>query len=193
MASNDLYAALTSVTQQGQPGATGFMQNLLNAGTSARSRRSALMEQTLASMSARGLSPTGGSSGGGGGGGYSPSGNPRGQGLTTILAPNGQRVTVAGNYASKFQGLLQDLWNAGYHFKSVGGYNYRNIAGTNTLSKHATGEAIDIDPGANPVSYGGMKTYFDINRIMPIIKKYGLDWGGLWSGKKDPMHFSTGG
>lgn len=189
MAANDLYAALTGVSQPRQ-GVTDVMANILSSGEAARSRRSAMLSQALAGMRSAG---TGGGGSSGGGGGYSPSGNPRGAGLTTILAPNGQHVTVAGNYASKFQGLLQDLWNAGYHFKSVGGYNYRNIAGTNTLSKHATGEAIDIDPGANPVSYGGMKTYFDINRIMPIIRKYGLDWGGLWSGKKDPMHFSTGG
>lgn len=192
MAANDLYAALTSVTQQGGPGATGFMSNLLSQGEASRSRRSAMMAQTLAAMSARGASPTGGG-GGGTGGGYSPQGNPHGQGLTTIVAPNGQRVTVAGNYASKFSGLLNDLWNAGYHFKSVGGYNYRNIAGTNTLSKHATGEAIDIDPERNPVSYNGVKTYFDPRVVNNIIRKYGLDWGGNWHGKTDSMHFSTGG
>lgn len=132
-----------------------------------------------------------------GGGGYSAPANAPGKGLTSILAPNGQRVTVAANYARQFSGLLSDLWNAGYHYKSVSGYNYRNIAGTHTLSKHATGEAIDIDPGANKgtrLGGGGNPTgYFNPTLVKSIIRKYGLDWGGLWSGSEDPMHFSTGG
>lgn len=129
---------------------------------------------------------------------YHPAGgNPAGQGLTTIIAPNGQRVTVAANYAGKFSGLLRDLWNAGYRFKDVQGYSYRNIAGTNRLSKHATGEAIDIDPQPNRgtrLGGGGNPTgYFDPGVVTAIIRRYGLDWGGLWKGEYDPMHFSTGG
>jgi hypothetical protein len=122
--------------------------------------------------------------------------NPAGRGLVTITAPNGQRVTVAANYASRFSGLLNDLWKAGYHYQSVGGYNYRNIAGTKTLSKHATGEAIDIDPQpnrGNRLGGGGSRYgYFDPKVINALIRKWGLDWGGNWS-NPDPMHFSTGG
>jgi len=140
---------------------------------------------------------------GGGGGGHdhdhggTPTSNGPGKGMTWITLPNGGRVQVAANYAGKFGGLLNDLWNAGYKFKSVGGYNYRNIAGTNRLSKHATGEAIDIDPhpnrgtrlggGGNP--YG----YFDPAVAIKLARKWGLDWGGTWKGSEDPMHFSTGG
>jgi len=145
--------------------------------------------------------------GGGIRGGASPTGlgiggigsavhNAPGRGLVTITAPNGQRVTVAANYASKFQGLMGDLWKAGYHFKSVGGYNYRNIAGTNQLSKHATGEAIDIDPQpnrGNRLGGGGSRYgYFNPSVINALMRKWGLDWGGNWS-NPDPMHFSTGG
>jgi len=125
-----------------------------------------------------------------------PTSNPPGRGLVQITAPNGQRVTVAGNYAGRFSGLLSDLWNAGYKFKSVQGYNYRNIAGTNTLSKHATGEAIDIDPQpnrGNRLGGGGSRYgYFDPSVINGLIRKWNLDWGGTWS-NPDPMHFSTGG
>lgn len=155
------------------------------AASRARSANMARISSLLGSL--------GSSGGAGSAGGYAPPGNAPGQGLTTIVAPNGQRVTVAANYAGKFSGLLRDLWNAGYHFKDVQGYNYRNIAGTNTLSKHATGEAIDVDPGANPVTYGRTQTYFNPSVVLPILRRYGLDWGALWSGKKDPMHFSTGG
>lgn len=185
MSSVDLLNALRSAIAPTGGGAVGFATQLAANDAAGASRRA----QALASY----LAQRGGSLGSGGG--YAgPSGNPRGVGLTTILAPNGERVTVAANYANKFSGLLKDLWNSGYHFKDVQGYNYRNIAGTNTLSKHATGEAIDIDPGANPVTYNGRsQTYFNPNVVIPILKRYGLDWGALWNGKKDPMHFSTGG
>jgi len=192
MSSLDLYNALSQVTRPTGGGAVGYATAAADAARAGTARRASV----AALLGSRGGG--GGAAGGGGpaptGGGYSPQGNPRGVGLSTIVAPNGERVTVASNYAGKFSGLLRDLWNAGYHFKSVGGYNYRNIAGTNTLSKHATGEAIDIDPGANPVSYGAhATTYFNPNVVLPILKRYGLDWGYLWSGKRDPMHFSTGG
>jgi hypothetical protein len=194
MASLDMYNLLQSVAAPQGGGVAAQLQTMNTNAAQARTRRSAMLEQALSSLKSQGMANPGtGISGGGGGGGYAPSRNPRGVGLTTITAPDGERVTVAANYASKFSGLLRDLWNAGYHYKSVGGYNYRNIAGTNTLSKHATGEAIDIDPGANPVTYGTAKTYFNPNTVIPILRKYGLDWGYLWTGKKDPMHFSTGG
>jgi D-alanyl-D-alanine carboxypeptidase-like protein len=189
MSASDLYSALAAVTAPRNGGVVGALTDMTNAGADARSRRAALMSQALAGLRAP--------SGGGApmpGGGYAPPSNPRGQGLATIVAPNGERVTVSATYAPKFAGLLRDLWNAGYHFSDVSGYNYRNIAGTNTLSKHAFGEAIDIDPGKNPVTYNGRSvTEFNPNIVLPIIRKYGLDWGALWSGKKDPMHFSTGG
>jgi hypothetical protein len=122
---------------------------------------------------------------------------PAGRNLVQIAGPNGTRVTVNSRYARQFSGLMNDLWNSGYRFKSVQGYNYRNIAGTNRLSKHATGEAIDIDPGANRgtrLGGGGARYgYFNPNIVIPIIRKWGLDWGGLWKGSEDPMHFSTGG
>lgn len=148
-----------------------------------------------ASMGAR--ANMGGASSSGGGGGSTPTRNGPGKGLTTITLPNGSKVTVASNYASKFQGLTQDLWNAGYKFKSVGGYSYRNIAGTNRLSKHATGEAIDIDPGPNKGTRlgggGNPYGYFNPQVAIKLARKWGLDWGGTWKGQEDPMHFSTGG
>jgi hypothetical protein len=167
----------------------------------ARQRTGSLIEGLTALAQSQGSAAAAGGGGGGGGGSYANAtatkGNGPGKGLVTIRTPNGGTVTVAANYASRFQGLLTDLWNAGYHFKSVGGYSYRNIAGTNTLSKHATGEAIDIDAqpnrgtrlggGGNP--YG----YFNPSVAIAIAKKWGLDWGGTWKGQEDPMHFSTGG
>jgi D-alanyl-D-alanine carboxypeptidase-like protein len=162
----------------------------------------ARMSQIMDMVSSLGLQQGGGggapSRGGGGGNLSTPTGGGgHGGGLVTIKTPNGGSVTVAKAYASKFAGLMQDLYNAGYHFKSVGGYSYRNIAGTNKLSKHATGEAIDIDPGPNRGTRlgggGNPYGYFNPQTAVAIARKWGLDWGGTWKGQEDPMHFSTGG
>lgn len=195
----------TTAAAAGRPAAVDQLRkrNLANAAKS-RQRNAqigdALMSLARSRGAAAGRMSAGPAAAGGGGGSVGSTatkGNGPGKGLVTIKTPGGGTVTVAANYAAKFQGLLGDLWNAGYHFKSVGGYSYRNIAGTKTLSKHATGEAIDIDAqpnrgtrlggGGNP--YG----YFNPSVAVAIARKWGLDWGGTWKGSEDPMHFSTGG
>src|SRR5678815_81570 len=52
--------------------------------------------------------------------------------LATIVTPWGQHVTVNAAKAPVFAQFLKGLNKLGYHPTSVGGYNYRNIAGTNT-------------------------------------------------------------
>jgi hypothetical protein len=112
--------------------------------------------------------------------------------LATITA-QGKTASVNQTYAGNFQNLLNRLTSDGYKIKSLGGYNYRNIAGTNRLSKHALGNAIDINPGDNPVTYfskSGMIT--DIPNASEHAKASGLLWGGDWKGdKRDPMHFEV--
>ncbi len=86
-------------------------------------------------------------------------------------------------------------------------FNYRNIAGTNTLSRHALGFAIDVNPVQNPYVYAdgnvmtpASKIYTDrthvssgmINKddeVYQIFKKYGWNWGGDFSPYKDYQHF----
>ncbi|MFH0303502.1 M15 family metallopeptidase, partial [Bradyrhizobium sp. 31Argb] len=76
---------------------------------------------------------------------------------------------------------------APYPIRSIGGYNHRTIAGSNRLSQHAFGNAIDINPGANPMQHG-LRTDMPAN-ISEMAAKHGLSWGGDWKGRKDPMHF----
>lgn len=103
----------------------------------------------------------------------------------------GKRFVVNGKVAPIFVALLDDLWKAGYRPKSIGGYNDRNIAGTNTKSLHSYGYAIDIDPVQNPVQAndGSMQHILPPN-VRALAAKYGLSWGGNWQSYKDPMHFS---
>lgn len=103
----------------------------------------------------------------------------------------GLRFSVNRQVAPIFVAFLDDLWATGYRPVSIGGYNDRNIAGTNTKSLHAYGFAIDIDPTLNPVTYGQPITALPPS-VGALAAKYGLAWGGAWQGqKKDTMHFSV--
>lgn len=89
-------------------------------------------------------------------------------------------------------------------------FNYRVVAGTTTLSKHALGMAIDINPFYNPyitypdgverISPKGSEPYADRDADLPyMIKKgdlcynlfiqHGFTWGGEWKSVKDYQHF----
>jgi hypothetical protein len=105
---------------------------------------------------------------------------------------HGHKYQVNKQVAPIFQTFLRSLWQTGYRPQSIGGYSYRNIAGTNTRSLHSYGLAIDIDPQLNPVQHAGghMQTSFP-PEIRRLAAMYGLSWGGSWSSYKDPMHFSV--
>lgn len=108
--------------------------------------------------------------------------------LSEIQAAGGLTAKVSSAYAPRFQGLLDDLKAAGYKVSSLGegGYSYRNVAGTNNLSKHSFGEALDINPRQNPWS-NNFQSDLPAN-VNDLAKKNGLTWGGTWN-KPDTMHF----
>ena len=91
-------------------------------------------------------------------------------------------------------------------------FNYRLIAGTNKLSNHGKGLAIDINPRINPCVKKGKvepangKVYKNRNvknckgkyakymihksdKVYKIFRKYGFTWGGDWNSLKDYQHF----
>lgn len=90
-------------------------------------------------------------------------------------------------------------------------FNYRLVQGTSTLSKHALGRAIDINPFFNPyvvfqkdgstaISPKGSEPYTDRSQNFPhkidkndlcyqLFKDHGFTWGGDWNTMKDYQHF----
>ena len=92
-------------------------------------------------------------------------------------------------------------------------FNYRVVDGTSTLSKHALGCAIDINPYYNPyvvynrngsgetyISPKGSEIYADRSRNFPykidendlcykLFTAHGFTWGGSWNSTKDYQHF----
>lgn len=85
-------------------------------------------------------------------------------------------------------------------------FNYRTVANTDTLSLHALGRAVDINPLYNPYIQNGVvmpanaAPYADRDADFPhkithedacfrIFAKYGWLWGGDWPDDKDYQHF----
>ena len=89
-------------------------------------------------------------------------------------------------------------------------FNYRTVAGSTNLSKHALGVAIDINPFYNPyvtypngverISPPGSEPYADRSADFPhkigpgddayeLFKSHGFTWGGIWKTLKDYQHF----
>ncbi len=77
-------------------------------------------------------------------------------------------------------------------------YNYRFVAGTKTLSKHAEGLAIDLNPKVNPAKPSTMASAYDesiqtgkiTQEVINIFKKHGFRWGGeIFKGFYDAHHF----
>lgn len=82
-------------------------------------------------------------------------------------------------------------------------FNYRFIYGTDRLSNHSLGRAIDINPMQNPYiaidqsvhpsvsTYNKTKpgTILDHGIVVQTFEKYGWEWGGRWINRKDYQHF----
>jgi peptidoglycan LD-endopeptidase CwlK len=82
-------------------------------------------------------------------------------------------------------------------------FNYRTIAGTDRLSSHATGRAVDINPRRNPAIYpdgriaptgavyrpGSPGTFTDEHPVVCAFRERGWRWGGHFGHMKDYHHF----
>jgi peptidoglycan L-alanyl-D-glutamate endopeptidase CwlK len=81
------------------------------------------------------------------------------------------------------------------------GFNYRLIAGTERLSYHAFGKAIDINPAVNPYFHDGIvepagATYdpsrpgvlTEASPAVRFLDARGWEWGGRWK-NPDYQHF----
>lgn len=102
--------------------------------------------------------------------------------------------------------------NKSMEANNTSAFNYRVVEGTNKLSKHGMGMAIDINPRINPCIRGGKlepangRVYRTRNvkkckgkykkymihkndKVYRIFKKYGFSWGGDWKTLKDYQHF----
>lgn len=99
--------------------------------------------------------------------------------------------------------------DASMRANNTSGYNCRTIAGTDRLSQHGLGLAIDVNPLVNPWVHDGSvdppegTDFADRSRTDPGIihaddavvrafEDHGWSWGGYWD-EPDYQHFSTTG
>jgi hypothetical protein len=88
------------------------------------------------------------------------------------------------------QQSVVDAWGAS---KFAGSWVVRNKRGGGTLSMHAYGCAIDLDPARNPFhstrpNFGKMPAH----KVVEAFEAEGWTWGGRWSGRScDGMHFQA--
>lgn len=122
------------------------------------------------------------------------------KGLATITAAkSGAKVHVSEKYADRFAGLIEELEAKGIEISpdmaETGGYNNRNIKGTNVKSRHAFGEAIDVNASGNAqgdASGGALaKALGGADKVRELAAKYHLKWGGDFKKNPDPMHFEV--
>ncbi len=114
-----------------------------------------------------------------------------------------ERMVLVDAYGADDESSMSD--------NNTSAFNYREVAGTSTLSKHALGLAIDINPRYNPyvkqgeggellVSPANGAEYADRNREFPykiakgdiclrLFQEHGFFWGGDWNYSKDYQHF----
>lgn len=128
--------------------------------------------------------------------------------------------------------IFEELYRSGYQFEEISlidkydgddtlsmehnntsCFNYRIVDGTDHLSKHAYGLAIDINPFYNPyvvynkdgtgetyISPQGSEAYADRSKDFPykidendlcykLFIQHGFTWGGNWNSSKDYQHF----
>jgi len=127
--------------------------------------------------------------------------------------------------ASDLKEIFTELYENGYQIESLklidefdaddiksmeannsSSFNFRRIGGSQKLSKHATGRAVDINPLYNPYVKGDFvspesgRPYADRNAqfahkidrgdlACKLFLKHGWTWGGDWNSCKDYQHF----
>lgn len=105
------------------------------------------------------------------------------RGLVALQTRSGQSYIVAAGAAKAFSGFVNWLESTGYKIKEIGGYTYRRIAGTRTISNHARGTAIDINQQERNVVSHRLPS-----GVTAKAAEFGLLHGAVWR-HPDTGHF----
>jgi hypothetical protein len=104
----------------------------------------------------------------------------------TINLRKGDVSVVLLHFAAWFAANIEPLTQA-----DTGGYNFRPIAGSKTVSNHGSGTAEDLRWRRHPLGAVGTFTAAQAAKIRQQLKYYNgvIRWGGDYTGRKDEMHF----
>ena len=134
----------------------------------------------------------------------------RGQIVVNKIAESDLKIVFAKMRDLKFPinkmiPIVKYNWNdsSSMEDNNTSAFCYRNIAGTNRLSNHSFGLAVDINPFFNPVvfksgSHDPKNAKYDTKRpgtfnanheLVKLFKELGWRWGGEFSKYADNHHF----
>jgi hypothetical protein len=114
---------------------------------------------------------------------------------TDVRLLGGVRVGPAGavliQFASNFHHQVEPLVQG----QGCWGFQPRAIAGSATLSNHASGTAIDLNSARHPMGRAGTFTLAQRAAIRALLETYKglIRWGGDFAGRPDDMHFEIRG
>lgn len=113
--------------------------------------------------------------------------------ITSVIPISHDRFFDNGKWNDDDQSMLSNNTSA---------FNYRTVTGGKSLSMHAYGYAIDINPVQNPYIKGSIvlppEAVYDTRQpgtlaydspIVKTFKRLGWTWGGNWKSLKDYQHF----
>jgi hypothetical protein len=113
--------------------------------------------------------------------------------ITSVIPISHDRFLKNGKWNEDDQSMLSNNTSA---------FNYRKVTGGKSLSKHAYGFAIDINPVQNPYIKGNIilppNAVYDTRKPgtltydSPVVRTFirlGWTWGGNWKSLKDYQHF----
>jgi hypothetical protein len=99
------------------------------------------------------------------------------------------RTTCHREFVEMLEGALRELTENGLATlvdpsQFAGCYSPRRIGPGLGISRHAWGVAVDVNAASNPLGAPGTQD----DRLVTIMRRWGMAWGGEWL-RPDPMHF----
>ena len=91
------------------------------------------------------------------------------------------------NFAADFHKLIEPIDEGAL---DDWGWCFRKVRGSDSIvSNHSSGTAIDLNSSRHPL--GKLNTFdtLKVPMLQALVRKYGLRWGGDYTGRKDEMHF----
>ena len=93
------------------------------------------------------------------------------------------------HFAADFNKLIEPIDGGTFDDWS---YAFRKVRGSDTVvSNHSSGTALDLNSLAHPLGKVDTFNAAKVPMLRALVRKYGLRWGGDYSGRKDEMHFEV--
>lgn len=102
------------------------------------------------------------------------------------------KIQVHKKLADEIKAVYNELYQIGFKVKDSECFYFRNMRDSSKISHHSYGTAIDLNQDENGFRTNGNKDneLYNNEKVVAIWKKHGFYWGGDWTDRTDPMHFT---